>query len=79
MQVVLKRLLSLISLVTEYLMMYLMAARIFFFSWENGALSFFFRPFFFFPFYQGLSSAFDFPMSKDFSLGEDFSISQTKG
>ena len=35
--------------------------------------------FFLFPFYQGLSSAFDFPMSKDFSLSKDFSISQTKG
>ena len=45
---------------------------IFFFSWQNGTLSFFFRPaFFFFPFYQGLPSAFDFSISKDFSINKE--------
>ena len=40
------------------------------FSWQNGTLSFFLRPFFF-SFYLGLSSAFDFSMSKDLSISKE--------
>ena len=67
-----ERLLSMISLMTEYLTT----------SWLLGFFSFLGRMvlflsssglFFLFSFYQGLSFAFDFPTSKDFS------ISQTKG
>ena len=46
-----------------------LSQRNFFFSWQNGTLSFFFGPGFFF--YQGLVPPFDFSMSKDFSIGKD--------
>ena len=50
--------------------------RKFFFSLQNGTLSFFFGPvfsyfFFFFFFYQGLFSALDFSVSKDFSISKE--------
>ena len=52
----------------------------FFFSWQNVTLSFFFGPvfvfiiiiYFVFFFYHRLSSAFDFSMSKDFSINKEF-------
>ena len=44
----------------------------FFFSLQNYTLSFFLRPvFFFLIFSQGLSSAFDFSTSKDFSMNKE--------
>ena len=44
----------------------------FFFSLQNGTLSFFFGPFFFFFFfYQGIFSALDFSVSKDFSTSKE--------
>ena len=46
-----------------------LSQRNFFFSWQNGTLSFFFGPGFFF--YQGLVPPFDFSMSKDFSIGKE--------
>ena len=50
--------------------------RKFFFSLQNGTLSFFFGPvfsffFFFFFFYRGLFSALDFSVSKDFSISKE--------
>ena len=49
--------------------------RKFFFSLQNGTLSFFFGPVFsfsfFFFFYQGLFSALDFSVSKDFSISKE--------
>ena len=43
----------------------------FFFSLQNGTLSFFFEPFFFFFFHQGLFPALDFSVSKDFSTSKE--------
>ena len=50
--------------------------RKFFFSLQNGTLSFFFGPiflfsFFLFFFYQGLLSALDFSVSEDFSISKE--------
>ena len=48
--------------------------RKFFFSLQNGTLSFFFGPFFsffFFFFYQGLFSALDFSVGRDFSTSKE--------
>ena len=45
----------------------------FFFNLQNGTFSFFFGPFFFFCFffYQGVFSALDFSVSKDFSTSKE--------
>ena len=46
----------------------------FFFSLQNGTLSFYFGPFFLFSFlffYQGVFSALDFSVSKDFSTSKE--------
>ena len=48
--------------------------RKFFFSLQNGTLSFFFEPVFsfsFFFFYQGLFFALDFSVNKDFSISKE--------